>query len=183
MQEALLDTADFFPNFGSPPAVSIKGHLEFIAQSFPAESPEAYELHPNAEIGFRLNQARQLCLDIEELQPRTGGGGATMSVEDTAKQVLENVLDKLNESAQPVDMLELGDKLDGEERTPYMSVFLQAIERFNILVGIVRSTLSDLNLGLKGDLAVSDAMESLMDCLYLDCTPKKAYPSLRPLSL
>ena len=43
----------------------------------------------------------------------------------------------------------------------------------------------ELDLGLKGDLTISDSMEVLMDALFLDRVPadweKKAYPSLRTL--
>ena len=34
------------------------------------ESPIAFGLHPNAEIGFRMKQAETIFLNIRELQPR-----------------------------------------------------------------------------------------------------------------
>ena len=34
------------------------GYNEYITESFPPESPEAFGLHTNAEIAFRLDQVR-----------------------------------------------------------------------------------------------------------------------------
>ena len=51
---------------------------------------------------------------------------------------------------------------DGGERTPYTSVFLQEIERMNILLKGIKTSLLELDLGLKGDLQISDAMMGLM---------------------
>merc|ERR1712072_172745 len=82
-------------------------------------------------------------------------------------------------------MIEIQEKLAGEERTPFTNVFLQEIERMNVLLALMKLTLFELDLGLKGDLTISDAMESLMECLYMETIPapweKKSYPTLRSL--
>ena len=55
----------------------------------------------------------------------------------------------------------------------------------NVLLALMKLTLFELDLGLKGDLTISDAMESLMEALYLEKIPpaweKKSYPTLRSL--
>jgi len=108
-----------------------------------------------------------------------------MSVEDKAKGMLDDILDKLD-ALTPLDMIEVQEKLQGEERTPFTNVFLQEIERMNILLAVMRNSLFDLNLGLKGDLTISDDMEMLMDALYFEKIPpaweKKSYPTLRSLT-
>merc|ERR1711881_397610 len=72
-----------------------------------------------------------------------------------------------------------------QPRTPFTNVFLQEIERMNVLLALMKLTLFELDLGLKGDLTISDAMESLMDSLYMETIPpaweKKSYPTLRSL--
>merc|ERR1711939_658238 len=173
---------DFFPGFSSPPPLNMKGYNEYIDESFPPETPACFGLHSNAEIGFRLQQATLMFAAIESLQPRTAGGGAGMSVEDKAKQSLDDILEKLPDA---YDMIEIQEKLQGEERTPFTNVFLQEIERMNVLLALMKLTLFELDLGLKGDLTISDAMESLMDSLYMETIPpaweKKSYPTLRSL--
>ena len=39
--------------------------------------------------------------------------------------------------------------LQGEERTPFTNVFLQEIERMNVLLGVMKESLFSLDLGLK----------------------------------
>ena len=105
-----------------------------------------------------------------------------MSVEDKAKQSLDDILEKLPDL---YDMIEINEKLAGEERTPFTSVFLQEIERMNVLLAVMKLSLFELDLGLKGDLTISDAMEEMMLCLYRETIPpmweKKSYPTLRSL--
>jgi len=182
LSEPLLDSIEFFPGFASPPPLNMAGYNEYIDENFPPESPACYGLHANAEIGFRLQQANVMFQNIESLQPRTAGGGAGLSVEDKAKQSLDDILEKLPDA---YDMIEINEKLAGEERTPFTSVFLQEIERMNILLALMKLSLFELDLGLKGDLTISDAMEEMMQCLYRETIPpmweKKSYPTLRSL--
>jgi len=55
----------------------------------------------------------------------------------------------------------------------------------NILTTIMKQSLFELSLGLKGDLTMSDQMEKLMNSLYIEQIPKAweafAYPSLKKL--
>lgn len=56
----------------------------------------------------------------------------------------------------------------------------------NTLVETMKMGLNELRLGLKGDLTMNDAMETLMRSLHADKIPgiwaKVAYPSLKSLS-
>lgn len=73
-----------------------------------------------------------------------------------------------------------------DERSPYTSLFLQECERMNQLLFEMKRSLSELDLGLKGDLSVSEPMEVLMNALFDDLVPASwascAWPSLRPLA-
>ena len=182
LSEPLLDSIDFFPGFASPPPMDMKGYNEYIDESFPPETPACYGLHSNAEIAFRLKEASLMFSAIASLQPRTAGGGAGLSVEDKAKQSLDDILEKLPDAYDMIDIIE---KLAGEERTPFTNVFLQEIERMDILLAIMKLSLFELDLGLKGDLTISDAMDEMMNCLFNETIPpmweKKSYPTLRAL--
>lgn len=61
----------------------------------------------------------------------------------------------------------------------------QECERMNILLAEIKRSLAELDLGLKGDLTISEPMERLMNSLATDTVPASwrnlAYPSLRPL--
>jgi len=179
MKDDLLDGMELFPAFNTPKTTNLRGYMRYV-EEMPAESPVAYGMHPNAEIGFRLAQADDLFSNIVELQPRTSSSGGGMSLQDKAKQVLDDIMEKLPE---PFVMEDIADRI--EDRTPFTNVFMQEIERMNMLLKEIRRSLAELDLGLKGDLTISEAMEKLMSALYDDKVPfvweKRAYPSLRPL--
>eukprot|EP00976_Prorocentrum_cordatum_P058200 1172146-Prorocentrum_minimum.AAC.1 len=64
-------------------------------------------------------------------------------------------------------------------------VAIQESERMNTLLAEMKRSLAELDLGLKGDLTMSEPMEKIMNALANDAVPfgweKLAYPSLRPL--
>eukprot|EP00736_Rhodelphis_marinus_P010572 Rmarinus@m.9666 len=183
MRDELLENDAYFTegfDFKCPPPMSIKGYLEYI-EEMPPETPIAFGMHPNAEIGYRLLQADTMFRNMNELQPRSASGGGGMGLEEKTKMVLDDIMDRLPPVMNPEEIREKIEDLSN----PYTNVFLQEIDRMIALLTEIRRTLSELDLGLKGDLTISDAMDQLMNCLFMDIVPagweKKAYPSLRPL--
>ena len=61
----------------------------------PPETPLAFGLHPNAEIGFQLREAEAFCSSLVLLQPREAGGEGGMSTEEKAKMVLDDLVERL----------------------------------------------------------------------------------------
>jgi len=55
-----------------------------------------------------------------------------------------------------------------KEKTPYVVVCLQECERMNTLLSEIRTSLTDLDAGLKGVLNITDAMETLSQKLSLN---------------
>lgn len=144
--------------------------------------PIAYGLHPNSEINFMTKQADDLCKAILELQPRGGGAASGLTLQEKVKRLLDDIVDKLPEQ---FSMLEIEDRITMEDRTPYTNVFLQEIDRMSKLLYEMRRSLVELDMGLRGDLSMSEMMETLMDSLFDDKVPARwdvlAWPSLRPL--
>ncbi|XP_047143157.1 dynein beta chain, ciliary isoform X1 [Hydra vulgaris] len=183
MKPEMID-GDLFlaPNFPIPTNMDYIGYHSYVNEVLPPESPNLYGLHPNAEIGFLTSTSENLFKTILELQPRdssgVGGGGQTR--DEKVKQVLDEILEKLPES---FGMMELMAK--AEERTPYTVVALQEADRMNVLTNEIRVSLKELDLGLKGELTITNAMEELSNSLFFDEVPKswslKAYPSMYSL--
>ena len=61
------------------------------------DSPEAFGLHPNAEIGVLTQTSEELFKTLLEMQPKDsgGGGGGGMSMEDKVKSILDDIMEKL----------------------------------------------------------------------------------------
>ncbi|KAF6251999.1 flagellar outer dynein arm heavy chain beta [Scenedesmus sp. NREL 46B-D3] len=179
--EGLVEGLEMFPGFMTPGnSLSHKQALEYIDDSMPPETPLAFGLHPNAEIGFKLREAETFCNSLVQLQPRESGGEGGMSQEEKAKMVLDDLADRLPEQ---YDMEDIRSRVD--EVTPYVMVAIQESERMNLLLAEMKRSLAELDLGLKGDLTMSEPMERLMHSLANDAVPLSwrnlAYPSLRPL--
>jgi dynein heavy chain len=66
-------------------------------------------------------------------------------------------------------MLEIMGKT--KDRSPYIVVCFQECERMNILTKEIKTSLLELDAGLKGQLNVTDAMESCAESLNLNIVP------------
>merc|ERR1711871_1316031 len=192
MDDPLLDETELFPfaedekgvSFKSPSPTSYDKYVEHIETEFKRDTPIALGLHPNAEIGFRTDQSNDLFNILRELQPKTddGEGSDSQSPQHIAENVLNEILEKYAEVKFDLEDIERS----LEEKGPYENVFLQECEQMNkLIVEMVRSLL-ELNLGFAGELTMTDAMEALMQSLFMDTVPaswaKRAWPSKRPLA-
>ncbi|XP_054249766.1 dynein axonemal heavy chain 17 [Indicator indicator] len=180
--EMLDGEVSLAPGFLTPPSLDYKGYHEYIDENLPPESPYLYGLHPNAEIGFLTVTSDRLFRTVLEMQPKESdaGGGSGVSREEQVKSVLEEIMDKLPE---PFNMVEIMEK--AMEKTPYVVVAFQECERMNILTHEIRRSLKELDLGLKGELTITSDMEELANALFYDSVPESwtryAYPSLLSL--
>ncbi|KAL0038617.1 hypothetical protein WJX79_000048 [Trebouxia sp. C0005] len=149
--ETLLEGMEMFPAFFTPAnTMTHKQVLEYIDEAMPPETPLAFGLHPNAEIGFKLREAERFCANVLCLQPREAGGEGGMSVEEKAKMVLDDLVERLPEQ---FDMEDIRGRVD--EFTPYVMVAIQESDRMNGLLSTMKRSLAELDLGLKGDLTMT----------------------------
>merc|ERR1712224_571892 len=101
---------------------------------------------------------------------------------------IRNLLGNILEKVKPIllDTEEIANRIGVEERGPYQNVFLQECDRMMVLKEEIKSSLEELELGMKGELQMSDRMEALSTSLELNRVPEvwaaKAYPSLRNLA-
>nr|CAB3238646.1 dynein beta chain, ciliary-like [Phallusia mammillata] len=114
----------------------------------------------------------------------SAGAGSGPTREEKIKTTLDEILEKLPEA---FNMVELMGKVEPADRTPYVVVAFQECERMNTLTNELRSSLKTLDLGLKGELTITAAMEALGNSLFLDQVPEswaaKAYPSMAGLTI
>ncbi|XP_063285477.1 dynein axonemal heavy chain 11-like [Pelobates fuscus] len=171
------------PGFAVPSNLDYEGYHRYIDEMLPPESPVHYGLHPNAEIEFLTVTSDNLFRTLLELQSRDSISreGAAQTEEEKVKTFLDDILEKL-----PVgyNMSDITSKT--AERSPYILVCFQECERMNTLIQEMRRSLKELDLGLKGELAISSKMEQLQSALFFDNVPhswmKLAYPSTYSLA-
>eukprot|EP00064_Thunnus_orientalis_P009532 superscaffoldBa00001216_g9556 len=172
------------PGFVVPSNLDYQGYHDFIDEMLPHESPVHYGLHPNAEIEFLTVTSDNLFHTLLELQSPDAvmGEGASQTLEEKVKTILDEVLEKLPEEYNMADITS-----KTAERSPYILVCFQECERMNTLISEIRRSLKELDLGLKGELAISSEMEKLQTALFFDNVPdtwtKLAYPSTYSLAI
>jgi dynein heavy chain len=143
--------------------------VEHIDEELKTETPLAFGLHPNAEIGFRTQTSEDLLRVILELSASSASaeGGGTGEVQDNqqiAEAIIQDVLEILRDVKFDIESVSSG--LD--EIGPFQNVILQECDRMNSLVAEIVRSLVELDLGFKGDLTISEAMEDLANALYFD---------------
>jgi len=192
MRDELLDEMELFPCLDDAtsglraPATS-KSYdtiLEHIDTNLEGDSPLAYGLHMNAEVGFRTDQAELLFdtilrLSLQDLVSKQGPHSSQNRSEEVLKDILENYKD--NRFDVPGLLASIDDM------GPFENVFIQECERLNVLIDAMVSSLVELDLGFKGELTMSERMEELQLSLLKDAVPaswlRVAYPTMRPLKL
>ena len=170
------------PGFKSPDPVKFDHdrYDKYIEESLPAETPQMFGLHPNAEIGYLTNTAETLFSNVMTIQGGSSSG-AGKKQEDVVKEIIDKFLAALPED---FNMVEINSNIT--EINPYITVSLQECERMNTLLNEIRKSLSDLDAGLKGQLNITEAMEALSNSLAAGKVPatweEKAYFSKKSLS-
>jgi dynein heavy chain len=170
------------PGFRSPAPEKYDrtAYENHVTEKLPVEDPRMFGLHPNAEINYLTNMGEALFFTILTCSGGGGGGGGA-----GADAAVKEMIDKFLETLPPeFIMLDLFAK--AKERSPYVVVCLQECERMNTLIFTIRTSLTDLDMGLKGQLNITDEMDQLSANMFLNIVPalseKYAYFSLNTLT-
>ena len=194
MREELLDEMPLYPYLDSKDteafhAPGVNGSYESVVthidETLRSETPLAFGLHPNAEIGFRTRSSEILLGIILELSTSSSNEGSSDA--QSSQQIVETLIQDIMDSHRDTkfDLEQIIGSLD--EVGPFQNIILQECDRMNNLIREILNSLIELDLGFKGELTTSESMEELANALYLDRIPKRweslAYPSLRTLGL
>jgi len=149
------------------------------------ETPDAFGLHPNAEITFQRNEAAKLMNNIVALQPRTAAAGGAKP-EDTAIDLARSILAKVPPIMDMDEAHECVFAKDPTGAVNSLGLFLSMeIIRFNPLLSFMKKTLKELELSLQGLAVMTGELDSMFSAFLLGQVPpnweKHCYISLKPL--
>jgi dynein heavy chain len=192
MKDEILDDLEMIPyadgklSWPSPQAGPHEKYLEHI-ETMPPESPLFFGMHPNAEINFRTVQCERLFDRIMMLQGGDDSGGddadAGQSPMAIAEAMAAEILEEVAEKKFATD--DVQKSLSDEEKGPYQFVFIQECDYMNGLIYEMVRGLSELMLGFRGELTMSEQMEGLANNLFAEKLPmwwvKLGFASTRPL--
>jgi len=176
----------------APTEGTLEDSRDFIKQlQHEIESPEAFGLHPNADITLQLKESKELMDVLVSIQPRDGGTGGGMSNDEIVELLcadfnmrLPRVLSKA--SADP-SVFEGLDSTGEESNTNTLGVFLgQELVRYNKLLLVMGKSIRELQKAIKGLVVMSSDLETMFNCFIFKTVPpnweKAGYPSLKPLA-
>ena len=128
--------------------------------------PAVFGLHPNAEIGYLTNSTKLMWRNLINLQPRTAGTSGGVSREDTIESTASGILKGL---CDEVDTLVVKKQIGLP--SPTQVVLLQELDRWNVLVKCLHTSLQDLKRALKGEIGMSDTLDAIATSLFNGTLP------------
>lgn len=141
--------------------------------------PAAFGQHTNAEITSQIMDTNELLYSILSLQPAVvsaEGGNAEQQILELIAQLREGI-------PNSIDVNALKHKTRADD-SPLTVVLIQEVQRYNILLDKLRTSLEQLDKGIKGFVVISPELEEMMGSLNQNVVPQAwsfAYFSLKPL--
>jgi dynein heavy chain len=157
--------------------------LDHIEEDFSEETPSIFGLHPNAEIGYRTQEGSDLLRIILSLSSSSAGTGLdAQNQQQIIETTIQETLDGIRSANSNIDVDTI---MANTDIGPFQNFLIQECSHMNLLIEHVVHSLVELEQGFKGELMMSEAMESLAASLFLERVPGTwelhAYPSMRTL--
>jgi len=178
-QKYFFSTADH--DYVIPYEADTKELIEAEIDKIPLfTNPAVFGLHSNAEIQYFSNAVKELWVNTLSMQTSEGGESGGFNREDYISKVASEIQDKLPEE---FDIFNI--KKKSEVPSPTQIVLLQELERFNVLLILMRASLLDLKRALVGEIGMSQALDDLANCIFNGQVPpewlRKAPQSMKNL--
>lgn len=149
----------------APKEGTLQETRDYIKQ-LPEETPEAFGLHPNADITLQLKESRDLMDVLVSIQPRDAGASGGLTNDEIVEQMSADFAYRLPDPLNPADahpsVFEGAADGNGENT---LGVFLgQELVRFNKLISVMDKSLKELQKAIKGLVVMSSELEKTHEC-------------------
>lgn len=130
------------------------------------DQPQAFGQHTNAEITSQILDTNELLLSILSLQP-----AQVSATGQSPEQKTLNIITPIKEGVpESIDVRALKYKM-AKDDSPLSVVLIQEIQRYNVLLNIMRLTLDQLEKGIQGIVVISPDLEQMMTSLNNNLVP------------
>jgi dynein heavy chain len=137
-------------------------YMEYLSGFPEVDSPELFGLHPNADLTFRVKEVNKMLQTLGETQPKQGGGGGGVSREDLVYEKAGELLERFPEDYKEDDYMRMIRKLGGLS-VPLNIFLFQEIQRLQTVIGHTRAQFTALQLAIKGEVTMTQALLSALD--------------------
>jgi dynein heavy chain len=184
--DALEQGHSFTPDgvYYPPEPGPLNGVFDYLSTLPMYESPEVFGLHPNADINLQLAESNSMKQSILDVIGGGGGGGGSSDevVDNLAQELLGKLPALIDKRYHHPSIFELTKAGIVASLT---TVLVQEIDRFNILMKRIKSTLLELRRAIAGEVILSFELEKMYNDFVFLRVPalwsKAGYPSLKPL--
>jgi dynein heavy chain len=136
------------------------------------EHPEVFGMHDNALVAFNVNETERIIETVLSIQPRvTSTDADALSPEQLVDALAADI-----EARIPTDLdveEAVAGLFDRDPETGQMdslaTVLLQEIDRFNLLLSVLRRSLALLRKAIKGLIVMSGELEAMFGCARPTC--------------
>ncbi|KDR23427.1 Dynein heavy chain 10, axonemal [Zootermopsis nevadensis] len=153
---------DDFVDYIIPEEDDLSGYINAIEELPLVNSPGVLGLHPNVQIGYYTQAAKEMIGHLMELQPQTGGTGGGMSRDKFIDNVAKDIMRRIPPSYDVAQVC----KTYEMSLTPTTIVLLQELERFNLLLENMRKTLDLLRKALAGEISTDAVLDNVAYSLF-----------------
>ncbi|TPX43177.1 hypothetical protein SeLEV6574_g05202 [Synchytrium endobioticum] len=154
----------FYKGYTIPQLKSVEEYRSSIENLPLSDTPDAFGLHPNADISCQTKESQRMLDTILSIQPKDSNTGSGETREDAVKRLANDLLSKLPED---FDKNKTRVALVKQGAMKPLNIFLgQEIDRMQIVISLVRSTLINLKLAIDGTIILNAGLQQALDALY-----------------
>jgi len=171
----------------APKEGTLQQTMDYINTLPLEDDPEIFGLHPNANITFKKKTVGEFIEMLIMIQPRTVSSGAhVITPEEIVSTEAAKMLSMVPEQLDKKRANNMTFIITDTGAMQSLGVFLgQEIDRFNILLRVMKKTLFDLGEAIKGTVVMSSELEKMFNNIIDKKVPvlweDVGYPSLKPL--
>ncbi|XP_068605783.1 dynein axonemal heavy chain 12-like [Brachionichthys hirsutus] len=165
-----------------PSNSSHAGCIKFIQELPQDQHPEVFGMHENVDISKDLQQTKLLFDSLLLTQGRQTQGGQSSGADGALYDIVNDIICKLPSNFDTKAALL---KYPVQYEESMNTVLVQEMERYNVLLSLIRETLKKLLKAIKGLVVMDGELEGIGGSLALGKVPeawtKRSYASLKPL--
>ncbi|NWZ66399.1 DYH5 protein, partial [Acrocephalus arundinaceus] len=160
----------FYKGYVIPKGNTVEDYLQYIEQLPVIDTPEVFGLHPNADITYQTNLANETFTTIVSIQPKDSSTRGGETREAVVQRLAYEMLEKLPPDYNPHEVKAQLQKMGAFQP---INIFLrQEVDRMQLVISRVRTTLTDLKLAIDGTIIMSEELQDALDNIYDARIPK-----------